>query len=178
MHDDRHRRFHAHFFVTFLQTTPSSGNFTSGDRKQFLPTPDGGQEVISARFVHPTEALAAFERKEITLMPPQFYILKTLSELLLGSTNTVEQRERIASLSSSPFGSLVINPRGLVPPPKGTPEGATVLTYEGDQSRGGPPSRLHRVVLLSDAKGVSRSVRIDDLPANSCQVPNLDHSVS
>lgn len=142
----------------FLQTAASSGDFTSGDKKQFLPTPDGGQEVISARFVHPNDAIASFRKKQITFMPPQYYILTTLADILHGQTNTQDQRDQVAKLARSPFGSMVINPRRLMPPPAGISEDEIVLTYEGDESRGGPPSRLHRAILKNDSKGVSRLV--------------------
>jgi hypothetical protein len=50
---------------------------------------------------------------------------------------------------------MVINPRRLIPPPEGTPEGHTVLTYEGDHTRGGAPGRLHRVVIKGDLNKVT-----------------------
>lgn len=88
-------------------------------------------------------------------MPPQYYILTTLADILHGSVNTSEQREKVTKLSRSSFGGMVINPRRLMPAPPGTSEDEIVLTYEGDESRGGPPSRLHRAVLKNNAKGVS-----------------------
>lgn len=79
-------------------------------------------------------------------MPPQLYILTTLAELIAGSNeqlSTVEQREVITRLAKGAFGRMSINPRPLK---EGAPEGKNVLTYEGDEARGGKKGRLHRVV--------------------------------
>jgi hypothetical protein len=117
-----------------------------------LPTPDGGyvQEVVAARFVHPQAALEECCAKKIALMPPQFYLITTLAEILEGNSNTIEQREKVTTLSISNFGKLVINPRPLAH------KGAwTTLTYEGDEARGGPKGRLHRALVKFEKQGVS-----------------------
>lgn len=67
-------------------------------------------------------------------MPPQYYILHTLAgipaELL---------REQVQRLSEGGFGKMVFNPRKL------WQDGAVgVLTYEGDETRGGKNGRHHR----------------------------------
>jgi hypothetical protein len=134
------RRFHAQFFVAFL---PASSGFYSGRNQDRIPTPDGGQEVLSARFVHPQDILQEFREKKITFMPPQYYILATLSEILQGRKNTPEQRNKIEILSRGLFGGMVINPKML---PELDEEGRTILTYEGDETRGGSKGRFHRVV--------------------------------
>jgi len=103
------RRFHAHFFVVFLPASPSSG-FSSGAKQERIPKPDGGQEVISARFIHPSDALAEFRLKKITFMPPQAYLLTTLAEILQGKANTLPQRQQVEALSKGSFGHMVINP--------------------------------------------------------------------
>ncbi|KAJ3528975.1 hypothetical protein NM688_g7919 [Phlebia brevispora] len=134
------RRFHTHFYVTFLETTPSS-SFSSGTKVERIPTPDGGQEVIAARFVQPSTALRECESHKIRLMPPQFYLVTTLASILQGPVNTPEQRHKVHGLSTGAFGRLVINP---MPLRQGAPEGWSVLTYEGDEARGGKAGRLHR----------------------------------
>lgn len=100
--------------------------------------------MIAARFVSPQVALAQSHEGTITLMPPQYYILSTLASVLQGSTNTAGQRQRVETLSRGPFGRMVINPHRLA---KDDGQGRVVLTYEGDETRGGPKGRLHRALL-------------------------------
>lgn len=108
-----------------------------------IPYTDGGQEVIEARFVHPQKALDECREGVISVMPPQYYILSTLADILQGSQNTLEQRAKVEALSSGSFGSMVINPRAT-----GKDEsGRTILTYEGDELRGGSKGRLHRALV-------------------------------
>lgn len=84
-------------------------------------------------------------------MPPQYYIASTLASILDGPTNTAEQRAKVTTLSSGVFGRMVINPRPL---PHGAPEGWSVLTYEGDETRGGAKGRLHRSMVKFVKPGV------------------------
>ncbi|KAI0822824.1 hypothetical protein BC628DRAFT_1387825 [Trametes gibbosa] len=136
------RRFHARFYVTFLDEVRAAG-FSHGDKQERLPTPDGGQEVVAARFVRPERALADFAAKHISLYPPQVYLLTTLAELLRAPQNTPAERARVRALALGAFGHMVINPKPL----RGhdmKAAGYQVLTYEGDETRGGSPGRLHR----------------------------------
>lgn len=144
------RRFQTQFFVTFLDTVPASG-FSAGNKVERLPSPDGGQEVIAARFVHPVTALQECQARQISLMPPQFYLITTLASILEGSANTAAQREKIWVLSQGSFGRMIINP---VPLSHGAPEGWSILTYEGDESRGGAKGRLHRSLVKFREGGV------------------------
>lgn len=112
---------------------------------------DGGQEVIAARFLHPDDALAEFRESKIALMPPQYYILYTLSPILRGHENTEEQRARVEQLARGMFGRMVITPRRLGEPDE---QGRVILTYPGDHTRGGPKGRLHRGVLKFGTRGV------------------------
>lgn len=121
---------------------------------------DGGQEVISARFIRPEEAMSEFKARKITFMPPQFYILHTLASILKGAKNTLEERTTIQTLSSGHFGGQVINPRRLEGGAPGLEKGEAILTYEGDETRGGSPGRLHRAVISNEKKGVSLDLRI------------------
>lgn len=113
--------------------------------------PDGGQEVISARFIRPELAIREFQEQKITFMPPQYYILYTLSRILTTPSTTLDQQNRVRQLSKGPFGAMVISPmrHGKV-----DDQGRVVLLYEGDELRGGPKGRLHRV-LVTITKGVS-----------------------
>ncbi|KAI0032825.1 NUDIX hydrolase domain-like protein [Vararia minispora EC-137] len=138
------RRFHTHFFIAFLPAAPSTG-FSSGHVRYRLPTPDGGQEVVEARFIHPAAALAKFSAGCILLMPPQYYLLTTLASILQGGSASATQHAQVEALATGAFGRMVVNPR----PWSGSdvPNGYTCLTYEGDETRGGPAGQLHRSVL-------------------------------
>lgn len=137
--------------MTFLDIAPSTG-FRSGQKQDRLPTPDGGQEVISARFIHPAAAIKEFQARKTSLFPPQYYLLSTLASILPDTFSTPEQRAKVAQLSSGHFGQMVIQPRGL---PEKDPEGRTILTYEGDETRGGSSGRLHRGHVKFGRGGVS-----------------------
>ena len=136
-------RFHTRFYVTFLPAVSVSG-FSSGVTQHRLPTPDGGQEVIEARFVHPLDALAEHRAKQIALMPPQHYILTTLADILVGRVPTAQHRERVERLSAGVFGRMVIFPQAG----KKDANGRIPLVFEGDETRGGPKGRLHRSLVL------------------------------
>jgi hypothetical protein len=105
-----HRRFHTRFYVAFLPTL-SASSFSSGVTQHRLPTSDGGQEVIEARFVHPHDALAEHRAKKIGLMPPQHYIISTISDILFGPEARIHQRERVERLSAGAFGRMVVHVR-------------------------------------------------------------------
>jgi len=140
------KRFETSFFVTFL---PSSVGFSSGVKQERLPTPDGGQEVIEARFVHPSEALAEHAAGKMRFMPPQCYILSTLAEIMKGRERTQQQRAQVQSLSNGTFGEMVFDPVS-----KGRDEsGRTILAYQGDEIRGGSKGRLHRALVRVDKAG-------------------------
>ncbi|KAF8737104.1 hypothetical protein AX14_013463 [Amanita brunnescens Koide BX004] len=148
------RRFRTQFFVAFLPS-PSSG-FPRDTKQEWLPTSDG-QEIVSARFLHPSEALLEFQRKQITLMPPQYYILYTLSNLLSGRVNTKEQRDQVEALSRGAFGDLSICPKLWNGESK---QDKVVLTYEEDETRGGPPGRLHRSLVKPDKRGACSEIEL------------------
>lgn len=152
------RRFQTQFYVAFLDETRSAG-FSSGDKQERLPTHDGGQEVVEARFVHPTKALKEFYTERITLFPPQFYLLTTLSDILVGGQNTREQRDRIRVLSNGAFGRMAINPRPIHDK-EADAEGFRVIAYEGDEANGGLPGRRHRCRLKFGQGGVSCSAEV------------------
>ncbi|KAK0463665.1 uncharacterized protein EV420DRAFT_1618637 [Desarmillaria tabescens] len=124
-----HRRFHARFYVAFLDSAAfSSSGFSSGYKEEQIPKPG---EWKSFRHVSciPDDALAEFNDGKVIFMPPQFYILYTLASILRGNRNLPEQRDKVAQLSRGLFGRMGI------------------LTYEGDETRGGSKGRLHRAAL-------------------------------
>ncbi|KAH8117063.1 NUDIX domain-containing protein [Phellopilus nigrolimitatus] len=154
-------RFRARFFITFLPLASALAGPSSGSHLSRLPSPDmpdasasSATEVISAQFINPRAVLSAFERGEVGLMPPQFYLLTTLRDIFSGpnagadeDTSTPVQRQQVMQLARGAFGRMVINPRLLLGPSGELPDGRKVLTYEGDETRGGKKGRLHRVVL-------------------------------
>lgn len=91
-------------------------------------------------------------------MPPQHYILTTLCDILSGCENTVHQREKVKSLSQGAFGRMVINPQSF---PERDAQGRVTLTFEGDETRGGPKGRLHRVTGTFGKGGVYNFTRLD-----------------
>lgn len=151
------RRFHAHFFVAFLSTLKTWCDASTGEAVQQLPTPDGGIEVISVRFIAPKDAISEFMAKRIFLMPPQYYLLDTLASLLPGDINTADQRETIRKLALGSFGQRVFNPR--LQKSTGSLE-HMVLTYEGDESRDGPPGARHRSI-VERGQGEMRVIQLE-----------------
>ena len=120
--------------------------------------------MIAARFIHPSEALEEHKSQKMRFMPPQFYILSTLAEILKGSVNTAEQREQVAALSGGAFGRLVINPLAI-----GKDDtGRQILAYEGDEGRGGPKGRLHRAFVQFGGKGVNSFAAIEEQVLTFC----------
>lgn len=149
-----YRRFHVRFYVTFLDGASTSAGFSHGAKEDFVPTPDGGQEVISARFVHPIEALRAFRAKEMKFMPPQYYLLSTLADILSGNRNSEAQRVRVRKLSEGPFGRMVVLPRQSK-----IGDGRVMLAYEGDEFVGGEAGARHRSTITPGPGGVSSKPR-------------------
>lgn len=159
------RRFHARFYVTFLQGTSLSG-FSHGTKRDFIPTPDGGQEVISARFVHPSEALRVNRSRGMTFMPPQYYLISTLAEILSGNRNDEAQRERVRQLSEGVFGRMVVVPRQLK-----LEDGRVALVYGGDELVDGPVGARHRSTVKPGPGGVSLIAFVFGIFADAGQVP-------
>lgn len=152
------RRYQTNFFVSFLPAVSSFG-FNSGIKDDFFPKPDGSREVLSARFVHPKDALTEFHEHKITLMPPQVYLLSTLADILHGYENTSGQRNSIEELSKGAFGRMVMNPHILTV--EGEGKGWTTLVYEGDEAFTGPKGQLHRMRVKFDKNGITSNVVLE-----------------
>jgi len=75
-------------------------------------------------------------------MPPQFYILSTLADILDGAINTAEQRGKLQALSAGAFGKFIFNPRKI----GWDEDGRLILALEGDETSGIRKGRLHRVI--------------------------------
>ena len=111
------------------------------------PTPDGGLEITSASWFHPGDLFLAFRRGQLALFPPQYYLLTTLVDFLdskyQGSDKAEVLRSRIGA-----FGARLFNPRPAGFTEEGGKGQRSVLTYEGDELRGGKAGDRHRSLVL------------------------------
>jgi len=112
--------------------------------------------VITARFLHPCAAFSEYHADKITFMPPPVYILTTIRDIFVSFPDRATQRAKIQELSDGKFGKMVINPRRTDGNTNG--HGNAVLTYQGDEARGGIKGRLHR----SEVKVGDGGVRMRD----------------
>ena len=83
-------------------------------------------------------------------MPPQYYLISTLAEILTGDRNSEEQRMRVRQLADSAFGGMVILPRRSK-----LGDGRELFVYEGDELAGGPVGTRHRAIIKPGPGGVS-----------------------
>ncbi|KAL0946815.1 hypothetical protein HGRIS_012984 [Hohenbuehelia grisea] len=154
---DAPMRFRTQFYVAFLPA--SSSGFSSGFKQERVPKPDGGIEVVSTHFVHPSAAIEECRKGTFTFMPPQFYIVTTLAGILQGSQTTHEQRAQIEALSNGAFGQMVINPKRLQ---QRDSDGCVIFAYEGDETRGGSSGRRHRTLApVRNNKFVTKEIRLE-----------------
>ncbi len=158
--------------LPLLPTPKDEGTNTDTNVRVQNPTPDGGVEVISASWIHPRELFAAFRRGELALFPPQFYLLTTLVGLLDsmhqegrhqggvgGSNRTTVLRSRIGG---GGFGSRVFNPLPIGFTEEGGKGQRSIMTYEGDELRGGKAGDRHRCLIPYQGR-----VSLAGLPASS-----------
>ncbi|KIY66316.1 hypothetical protein CYLTODRAFT_423532 [Cylindrobasidium torrendii FP15055 ss-10] len=157
------RRYHTHFYVAFLPSSHATG-FSAGAKEEQMPTPDGGQEVISARFLTPSAWLSLFREQKITFMPPQYYILSTLADIPPASL-----REGVLKLSNGAFGKMSVHPERLFTDGK-----KVTFTYEGDEERGGQSGRRHRVNCEVGKGGVMTRI---DLEQSFDVFSQIEHQV-
>lgn len=126
------KRFRTSFYLGFLPRKAER-------LEETLPTSDGGKETISARFVSPADALDLFRRKQITLFPPQFYILSAIEPLLKESS----PRKALQEFARSGFGDVVFTPKPIGKLDNGT----TILAYNGDEKCGGKQGDRNRMLV-------------------------------
>jgi len=86
----------------------------------------------------------------MALMPPQYYLISTLAEILSSSRNTEAQRMQVRRLSGGAFGRMVILPRQSK-----LESGRFLLAYEGDEVVDGPLGARHRSIIKAGQGGVS-----------------------
>lgn len=145
-------RFSTRFYVAFLDEVDNDVRVAEGseaaltDRRQELngfesptripvPTHDNHVEILSAYFQSPTKIIESFNEGTISLMPPQYYLLTTLSQLI----QTYSEANADTSLPAyirhrvgKSFGDRVFNPKfgKRSVSEDGLPR--AVLMYEGD----------------------------------------------
>jgi hypothetical protein len=137
-----------------------------------LPIHDGGLEVISTLFIRPRKALQMASEGKMLLMPPQFYLLTTLAELLQEHETAEHEIERISTLCNSTFGHAIIRPERFTI----VGEAKSFMAYEGDEVRGGPPGRKHRMHMEMVGKGVRDSAYLLAVRVNYIS-PKTSHSL-
>ena len=86
-------------------------------------------------------------------MPPQYYLISTLAEILAGDQNSEAQRMRVRRLAEGAFGGMVILPRQSK-----FGDGRGLLAYEGDELVDGPVGARHRSIIKLGPGGVSSVV--------------------
>ena len=83
-------------------------------------------------------------------MPPQYYLISTLAEILTGDQNSEAQRMRVRRLAEGAFGTMVVLPRQSK-----LGDGRLLFAYEGDELVDGPPGARHRSIIKPGPGGVS-----------------------
>ena len=133
------------------------------------PTADGGLEIISTSWIHPRDLFAAFRRGDLALFPPQYYLLTTLADLLdsmyqggSNSNSNSNNRTEVLRASIGAFGTRLFNPRPSGFTDQGGRGQRPILSYEGDELRGGKAGDRHRCLILYHGK-VSRRAPISSL---------------
>ncbi|KAF8330461.1 hypothetical protein F5887DRAFT_1081767 [Amanita rubescens] len=89
-----------------------------------------------------------------------FVTLLYISDILPRGINTQSQREKVERLSRGAFGKLSFNPKHFPPEDGDADPKRMLLVYEGDETRGGPPGRLHRAFVKHDEHGVTREIEL------------------
>ena len=84
------------------------------------------------------------------LMPPQYYLISTLAEILTGDWNSEAQRVRVREVAEGGFGGMIVNPRQSK-----VGDGRVLLAYEGDELVDGSVGARHRSVIKPGPGGVS-----------------------
>lgn len=164
-------RFHAQFYVLFLEDLKASGGLVlDGEERQTqgdgavveLPSDDGKVEIVEARFLHPDEIFRLMEKGDISLMPPQVYLIKTLGDILRAYSESEKKATKTEMLSEKVegrFGVMVFRPQGFGFTEEGGVGKRQILAYDGDELRGGEKGDRHRSLVKSAKGGVSFTLR-------------------
>ena len=88
-------------------------------------------------------------------MPPQYYLISTLAEILSGDQTSEAQRIRVRQLAEGTFGRMVIHPRQSK-----LGDGRVLLAYEGDETVDGSVGARHRSIIKPGPGGVSSIIQL------------------
>jgi hypothetical protein len=136
-----------------------------------VPTHDNHVEILATYFQAPQEILRSFDEGSISLMPPQYYLLTTLCDILEKSKTTphLPVSQYVRQTVGKAFGMRIFNPK-FGPQIVGN-DGLSraVLMYEGDDqyestSSGGEKgevnARRHRsLVTFKDGVSLNSALR-------------------
>ncbi|KAI1768109.1 hypothetical protein GGR53DRAFT_479096 [Hypoxylon sp. FL1150] len=185
----QNRRFTTQMYLYMLPLSAGGDPAVAAARSEaMVPTPDGGVEITAARFDDATTWLENQRKSEITLFPPQCYLLHLLSQFLeglpsgsLGSPELVAhhgaKRERLREFLSTvptasgeraakhptsqiPWGEKVISPTSLGLR-KSDKKVILGLDKPGPELKGTDKGGdMERVVLVHFAKGIAKDVEV------------------
>lgn len=82
-------------YIYALPLSPSATSEHTPPETLVVPTPDGGKEHTEASFAPASTWLARQAAGQITLFPPQAYLLTLLAQHLAGGGTYQEQRDRL-----------------------------------------------------------------------------------
>ncbi|MCJ1281015.1 hypothetical protein MMC26_000333 [Xylographa opegraphella] len=171
------KRFTTQMYIYFLplrdapSDTSTTALFTDSEAMIANPTSDGGIEHTTARFLPPSKWLDMSRAGEISLFPPQFFLLHLLAPFLSpvhGGENPstdelAQQRRRVVDFVTSgdpPWTEKCMSPTGLMWK-KGDGRAVLGLSKPGLELEGsGRRGDEERVVLVEFGKGGPRRVEV------------------
>jgi len=162
-------------YLYFLPTTSSFVSDIEGSKEAVIPNPthDGGLEHTAARFLPPATWLEMATSKEIILFPPQFFLLKMISQFLVptapNSPPGILERQRkqlrqflkSGSGSDPPWADVCISPVALMGGKYG--DGRSILSLEKpglDLEKLGRRGIKDYVVMVAFSKEGPREVEV------------------
>jgi len=137
------KRFDNKFYLAFLDEEHSTGHFSS-------PSSDGQAETVSADFIHPRDALLSFQRKEILLYPPQFYLISAINNCIQHANPKINLQ-----MYSQMEGEAIFDPE----PVGKASDGRSILALDGDEARDGVIGSRNRMLLMT-CKGAPQSIEL------------------
>ncbi|KAH9894493.1 hypothetical protein F4778DRAFT_783923 [Xylariomycetidae sp. FL2044] len=82
---DRSTRFTTQMYIYMLPLTVSDDPaISAAQHEAMIPTPDGGAEIMSARFDEAANWLERQRRDKAILFPPQYFLLSLMSQFMTG----------------------------------------------------------------------------------------------
>ncbi|KAJ3276756.1 Nucleoside diphosphate-linked moiety X motif 19, mitochondrial [Terramyces sp. JEL0728] len=126
VHMDKHR-FDTHFFLTVI----------SQEQREDVSLEADGRETLKALWMTPQEALEAYARKELQLLPPQYCTLRQLCE------TPIQDIEKEIQDTASCRDVPACMPEYLRP----SEDGGGLFALPGDKEYSQPGNSLNRLVM-------------------------------